>query len=289
MGIFQMVKYHRLRYPLSIPLHLEEIAGHFDIRAIQPDMPYSLHTEYSFKKRGFCNRHLLQYPEITRSHQAGIPQLWKNARWASEFAEFITDLTGGKAPDTIEIHPPFEDYTPHIQAFIERYRVFEDAIKTVFPKTQLQIENRCGSQYKSGRFRISTVSEIRDLCEQIEKSGLRLRIALDIPQLYTAHGVSSNRNKGVTNLLDELKDIRFYIGGVHIWGKGLVNGRRQAHCGDLNTYFYGDTSLKREFLGALRALFGDNQVRHLVLEVNSGNEDLLSILRDLDTAGFLYI
>ena len=48
---FHMVKYHKQAYPSDIPLRLEEVAGHFDIKKICPDSPYSLHTEYSYGSR----------------------------------------------------------------------------------------------------------------------------------------------------------------------------------------------------------------------------------------------
>lgn len=49
----QMVRYHQKKYPSYIPLHLEEVAGHFDVRRVFPTLPYSLHTEYSYGKRTF--------------------------------------------------------------------------------------------------------------------------------------------------------------------------------------------------------------------------------------------
>ena len=90
-------------------------------------------------------------------------------------------------------------------------------------------------------------------------------------------------------LIQETKDIRAYIGGVHLWGKGLSNGKRIAHYGKFNTYFFGDTKLKQEFLIGLGDLFDDNITRKLVLEVNSGNDDMISIIEDLNTVGFKYI
>ena len=46
--LFKMVRYHQKKYPSYIPLHLEEVAGHFDVRRVFPTLPYSLHTEYSY-------------------------------------------------------------------------------------------------------------------------------------------------------------------------------------------------------------------------------------------------
>lgn len=290
MIYFNMVSYHGKRYPSSIPLHLEEIAGHFDVKALCPKLPYSLHTEYSYGARAFSSPLLYKYPELVWANRNGIPQLWKNKIWAKSFAQFILDFTSGlPAPKVIEIHPPFNDYVGSVKEFIDIYMVFEDIIKSRYSKTDIHLENRCGSRYSDGLFLISTLPQIKELCGYIAGANLSLRIALDIPQLYTAHQVSPKRHSGITALLNESHEIRPYIGGVHIWGKALSKNRRLAHVGDLNSYFNNNMVFKKEFLHALSQLFDDDHVRNLVLEVNSQNEDLLSIINDLNSAGFTYL
>jgi len=92
-----------------------------------------------------------------------------------------------------------------------------------------------------------------------------------------------------TDLLNNLITIRQYIYGVHLWGKRMYGkGRLVAHCGDFNSYFYNDSTLKTDFLSALSELFDDEICRNLVLEVNSGASDLASIIDDLYIAGFRY-
>ncbi len=253
-------------------------------------MPYSLHTEYSYGSRLFKNVLLQKYPEILQASKNGVPMLWRNKTWARMFAKFLIALTEPvHAPTVIEIHPPFNDYMESVEEFIEIYKVFEEIIKNTFAKTNIQIENRCGSRYYGGQFLIATVSQIKELCQHIASENLNLQIALDIPQLYTAHQVTPRKCDGITALLCALQEVRQYIGGVHIWGKTLSNGRRIAHCGNLDTYFNYNAELKQAFLDALQQLFDDNQVRNLVLEVNSSNEDLLSIIQDLDRSGFTYL
>ncbi len=290
MAQFHMVKYHKKTYPPYIPLHLEEVAGHFDIRSIHPQLPYSLHTEYSYGKRLFQNAFLKKYPDIIQANTNGVPQLWKNKTWAKQFAAFLIDLTSGKGePAVIEIHPPFDDYIDSIQEFVDIYKIFERTITAQYPHTCIHIENRCGSIYPAGQFLISTVSQIKELCRSIESEHLQLSIALDIPQLYTAHQVTPRKSDGITELLHECQEVRHHIGGVHIWGKTLSNGRRIAHNGNLDTYFHYNMPLKQAFLEALQQLFDDHQIRNLVLEVNSQNEDVLQIIKDLEQAGFVYI
>ena len=287
---FKMVRYHRKEYPSYIPLEMEEAAGHFDAAVPRPALPYSLHTEYSYGARTFKNSLLKKYPEIAAANKGGVPQLWKSEAWAEMFAQFLIDLTRHtRAPDVIEIHPPFQDYMGSIKDFVNIYKVFETAIRSRYEKVRIHLENRCGSLYQGGAFLISTAGQLKELCSCIESARLSLRIALDIPQLYTAHRVTPGKSHEICRLLDEAAEMRPYLDGVHIWGKTLANGRRIAHCGDLNTYFNHDMALKGAFLAALGRLFNDSRTRNLVLEVNSSSDDLVSIIEDLRQAGFTYV
>lgn len=117
------------------------------------------------------------------------------------------------------------------------------------------------------------------MCNEIEKANLSLKIAYDVPQIYTAHNAKAI--KEYQNLLAETCAIRHLIGGVHLWGKRISEtGRKVAHCGDLSSYF-GNENDKEAFLSSFSACFGDSVVRKMVLEVNSGNADLQSIIMDL--------
>lgn len=290
MPVFKMIKYHKRQYPDFIPLDIQEVAGHFDIAQVRADMPYSLHTEYSYGKRLFTNKFIESNTTLATAHKNGVPQLWKNSDWAEDFASFvISNVVRLREPEVIEIHPPFDDYTDNLHDFIERYKRFEDKVIEKYPNVKIQIENRCGSIYHGGKFSLSTIEQLIDLCEIIEKSKLNLRVALDIPQLYTAHVVSTKTSDKAINLLEKLFEIREYIDGVHLWGKNNINGRRIAHNGDLNTYFMGDQDLKMKFLQSLEVLFSDDKVRHLVLEVNSSDKDITSIVSDLMVSNFIYV
>lgn len=291
MALFEMIKYHKQKYPSTITLCTEEVAGHFDVKSITPIIEYSLHTEYSYGNRSFASPCLAGLNALKEANIKGVPQLWKNRKWAEEFAEFIFRVTDGlPSPIVIEIHPPFDDYTNNIRDFVKSYTAFEEMIAEKYPNTDIYLENRCGSVYSGGQFVVSTYQQMIDLCEQMERDKLKLRLALDIPQLYTAHSVATENREIFIKLLKDVCKIRRYIGGVHLWGKKLSNtGRKVAHCGDLNTYFDNDLILKAEFLSALGELFDDAVCRRLVLEVNSSNEDLISIINDLDFAGFKYI
>lgn len=86
------------------------------------------------------------------------------------------------------------------------------------------------------------------------------------------------------------KAIREYIGGVHLWGKRKSDtGRKVAHCGDLTSYFEGDVSTKDCFLHDFAEVFSDEVCRKMVLEVNSGNEDMRSIISDLKSIGVQFV
>ena len=287
MATFEMVKYHDQDYPADIPLHLEETAAHFDITSISGDRRMSLHTEYSYGKRKFSSALIMKYPEILAAQKDGVPQLWKNETWALQFADFIFELVGNTSvPRVIEIHPPFNDYTD-MAGFVKTYSSFEKKIKERFPEVEIYIENRCGSVYHGGKFVVSKIKDISALCEFIERVGLELKVAYDVPQIYSAH--NANTEDIYLKLLEETKPLRNHIGGVHLWGKRLSDsGRKVSHCGDLNSYFE-DKTIKELFLKTFKDCFDDGIIRKLVLEVNSGNADLQSIVSDLKNAGISFV
>ena len=169
----------------------------------------------------------------------------------------------------------------HFTLFVDEYTHGGSAIVQ-----SILIENRCGSVYRGGKFILSKIQDIAALCDAIEGNQLQLRIAFDIPQIYTAHNAKTERE--YIGLLEETKLFREYIGGVHLWGNRVSEpGRKVAHCGDLKSYF-GDADVKQHFLEAFRNCFDDDVVRKMVLEVNSGNEDLMSIIRDLKSVGIVF-
>lgn len=282
-----MIRYHNREYPLDIPTRIEEIAANFDVKKIILNQDYSLHTEYSYGIRTFNGQLINKFREIVSSNKCGIPQLWKSELWALEFADFIAEFVGNaNPPKIIEIHPPFNDYAD-MDFFALIYSIFESKIKDIFPNVEIYLENRCGSLYKGGKFLISKINDIKEMCRQIELKHLSLRIAFDIPQIYTAHHAKSGRE--YTYLLESIKELRGYIGCVHLWGKKLyANGEKTSHCGDLNSYF-GCKSDKLAFLESFTECFNDSVVRKMVLEVNSGDDDLLSIIKDLRTFGINFI
>lgn len=219
--IFEMVKYYRKKYPENIALHCEEIAAHFDVCKIEVKLPYySLHTEYSYINRKFSSNLYNKDSELTRAQKGGVPQLWKNEQWAIEFAEFILKLTYGKpAPTVIEIHPPFSDYTDSLETFVTRYKIFEKFITELFPNVQILIENRCGTHYNEGQFVLSKLDSLISLSTIIDQEKLRLRFALDFPQLYTAHNCNNANAGKYYDLIKGLEPVKHNIECVHLWGK----------------------------------------------------------------------
>jgi hypothetical protein len=274
-----MVKYHTQEYPDDIPLRIEECSSHFDITSVSSERKISLHTEYSYGKRNFDSGIVSKFPTITAAQKDGVPQLWESTQWAIEFAQFIFTLAGANVPEVIEVHPPFTDYCT-FDSFIESYTAFETTVLDRYPNVNILIENRCGSVYRGGKFLISKLSELEKLCNLIVQNNLRLKIAYDVPQIYTAHNVK--KPEQYIELLQKTMTFRQHIGGVHLWGKRKSkSGRLVAHCGDLNSYFEEDNDLKDQFLQTFNKCFNDDITRKMVLEVNSGNDDLLSIINDL--------
>lgn len=287
MAYFEMVKYHSQSYPNDIPLRIEECAAHFDTIAVRSELKQSLHTEYSYGRRKFDSDLIRRFPAIVSAQKDGVPQLWKDEQWTAEFAQFVISLAKEQAPEVIEVHPPFKDYTDW-DTFISSYKVFEDIIRARYPSVSVLIENRCGSLYRGGRFLVSKMQDVEMLCEKIEQNKLNLKIALDIPQIYTAHNTKIQGQ--YLGLLKRAESFRKHIGGVHLWGKRVTEtGRRVAHCGDLTSYFEGDLNLKELFLQQFNKVFDDGVCRKMVLEVNSGNADLLAIVVDLRQYGVSFV
>ncbi|BDC35757.1 hypothetical protein MTLP_04390 [Candidatus Methanoliparum sp. LAM-1] len=63
------VKYGRTQYPNNIIPKIQEIAGNFDIIVIRPTMSYSLHTEYSFRKRNMNSNLIGKFQTIVNSQK----------------------------------------------------------------------------------------------------------------------------------------------------------------------------------------------------------------------------
>lgn len=288
MGCLIPIQYHKCRYPDDIKPMIKEVAGHFDVKKINVDGDYSLHTEYSFTKRKLDSDIIKKYECIAKANQSGIPKLWYSKEWSLEFVDFLKDITQDqKVPKIIEIHPPFSDYS-NIKSFIDLYQDFEQKLKEFFPDVIILIENRCGTRYSGGNFIVSNIEQLRELTNEIEKQNIKLKITLDIPQLFTAHKIS--RVDLMYDLFKGLNSIRHYIFGIHLWGKRKNNrGVRIAHIGDLNSFFSDDKAFKKEFLECMYDVFNDRINRFFVPEVNSKSEDLHSIVNDLKKTGFRFI
>lgn len=188
---FILIEYNNVPYPEDFVSEIKEIAAHFDKNEIETAEKYSLHTEYSYGTRKLNSELISSFSELKSSHKNGVPQLWKSDKWAEEFAEFIIALTKDKnAPAVIEIHPPFNDYCD-IDLFLERYKIFENRIREVYPETIIVVENRSGAIYKGGKFIVGKAKDIAELCQKIKENNINLGVVLDFPQLLTAEHIDT--------------------------------------------------------------------------------------------------
>jgi len=292
MPLLIPIKYGRREYPENIVLRIQEIAAHFDVKGIRPGMPYSLHTEYSYGKRKYSSEPVKNYSIIRESNLKSVPQLWRSGEWSREFSEFVISLVGEKRPpEIIEVHPPFVDYCDSIDQFLDLYGIFEKRIHQKFPDVKILIQNRYGTTYSGGRFLASTNEDFIELSKAIKRRKLRLGIVLDFPQLFSAHGIDTYKTseQEIRDLIKPVYEYRDMIEGMHIWGKRLSDsGRPIAHVGNLDTYFNNER-MKRFFLRELYDLFDDGKPRFFVPEVNSGNNDVASIIKDFIEAGFEFV
>lgn len=283
------IQYRGLRYPGDIQPRIKEVAGHFDISSIRPNKEYSLHTEYSFGERNFNSSLIKRFPNIYKSNKNGIPQLWHSQEWAKEFAEFILALICEQnAPAIIEIHPPFSDYS-NIQNFFECYNAFEERMQQEHAHIIYLIENRRGTKYESGKFILSRIEDMEKFSEQIDCQNINLKLTLDIPQLFAAHAISKNSSDDMNELFKRIESIRHNIQGIHLWGRKTNEfKKREAHIGNLDTYFKNNMEIKMMFLNKLYEVFSDKQSRYFVPEVNSNSNDLACIINDLQGVGFTF-
>ncbi len=292
MAVLAPIIYKSLEYPDGIKSSIYEIAGHLDKTSIRPPGAYSLHTEYSYTKRKLCSDILEGLPNLKSADINGVPQLWRGPEWASQFFSFIETICKGHPhPAIIEIHPPFNDYCPSISSFLSYYRIFEDMVQAGFPSTCILIENRFGSTYRGGKFIISRAEHIVELAEQISASGLSLKIALDLPQLLSAHGgINDMSPQQIENIITSLVPCAPQIKSVHLWGKKKNKaGRTISHVGNLDTLFDHESDKKASFLSAFRELLADDSPRYFVPEVNGSNQDFKDIITDLLRLGFRFI
>lgn len=285
------IQYGKRKYPKEIISRVQEIATHFDKDEIDPILDYSLHTEYSFGKRKLNSGLIKKFKLLSTSHKNNVPQLWTNTDWAKEFAEFIIFLVGNKKPPKIiEIHPPFNDYCNSINEFVEIYEIFEKKILESFPNVEILIEHRSGTIYKGGNFLISTYENLVELKKIILEKQLKLRFVLDFPQLFTSYHLSTGRftEENIKSIIYSCEDFKTFVKSIHLWGKKYYGKRLISHMGNLDTYF-GNKELKNTFLSAIFNLLNDGKRRYFVPEVNSTDEDLNLIIKDLKDIGFKFI
>ena len=281
---FILVEYNNLPYPEGYTAQIQEVAAHFDKDAIDPQRAYSMHTEYCYGKRKYNTELISKYPALIAASKDGVPQLWKSAEWASEFADFIVDLVDEhSAPTIIEIHPPFNDYCS-LSEFADHFRIFEHKIHEAYPDVTIVIENRAGSVYHGGRFLVGKATEIVALCDLIKSEALNLGVVLDFPQLLTAENIDPLKFKieKYQSAIQAIAKHRDLIKGIHIWGKKKsATGRWVAHAGNFDTYFGGNDAVKEIFLSGISEICNDGLPRFFVPEVNSGSSDLEAIIQDL--------
>lgn len=263
---------------------MREVPAHLDVIGIKVDAPYALHTEYASKSRTLDSPLLEGLTTLKASHRRGVPELWSSKSWSEELTQFIFRLVGTSAPpDVIEIHPPFSCTTSSIEDFLETYGVFESIVRDRYHSCEFVLENRSGSKHPSP-FLISGVDSIVALGQALASRDLHLRIALDLPQVFTAHW-GSKQQVGMEGLelIKRLRPIHAQIHTLHLWGRGASGG---AHSGGLDGLFATGTGAKEACLRELCQMLDDGEPdRHLVLEVTR-QSDMEAILTDLQNAGF---
>ncbi|MCE1204461.1 MAG: hypothetical protein LWW79_07625 [Holophagaceae bacterium] len=276
-----LLRYGHQTFPDGVLPRMAEVPAHLDIQRINVSGDYSLHAEYSSKPRKFNSPLLEGLDAIKESHRRDVPELWTSLKWAQEFAVLMTRLVGENPPPCqIEIHPPFFSASTTIDDFLARYEAFEETIHALYPGCGIVIENRAGTKHPNP-FIMSDSDSILAMGKALQQSSLKLGIALDITQMFTANFGSKHLvgHEGVS-LIERLWPIRERIHTIHLWGRGPGGG---AHGGGLEGVF-ASTDARQACLNALRDLISDGDLRYLVLEVRKA-ADVAGIIQDLEEAG----
>ena len=320
------VIYRNMEYPHGIKANVNEISGNFNKEKLIINSFYSLHTDSASKKRKFDSKIFNGLVHLKKAQKDGIPQLWYDRNWANDFYNFIDCLIGeNKAPEVLEIHPPFInypifdkcristkkfDYREAFKIFLDIFNVFYEKFKEICPETIILIENR-GSSW-AGRFLLSKPSDIEIFADILKGSGSKLKIVLDYPQIFSALYISAYTKekkelqdkgilidddilKSVILLNNNLENFKKAIGGFHMWGKQKdENGIWRSHSGNFNTLFSDNANLKKKFLMSVYSTFNDDEARYFVPEVNSGAADFYSIVTDMvninnNNKGFIFM
>jgi len=279
-----LVGYGKQTLPAGVSARMVEVPAHLDIKCINPVGDYSLHTEYSSKTRRFDSPLLGGLDVLKDSQRNGVPELWTSVAWAREYAALVKRLVaGGLPPSQIEIHPPFCSSAATTDVFLERYEAFEEAIQAEYPACGIVMENRFGTKHPH-KFLMSDSGSILAMGQALQQTNLKLGIALDVPQMFTAaYGSKHAVGLEAVTLLSQLMPIHDRIHTLHIWGRAAGGG---AHGGGLDGLFDANTDAKRACLQALRNLICDGDSRYLVLEVRRA-ADVAGIIEDLEEAGMV--
>ncbi len=291
------------KYSSFIPQIQERSANFFNFYKHKKDIQntavryLSLHTDHGYRGLNtiFIASELQnEYPSISKHvvelRDRCMAKLWcDDKEWSNDFSNFIAKLAEGREHKIkiIEIHPPFKEYCDSLETFIERYKPFEEKVLNKFPSATICIENRFNNlrTKKFGQFILSVNEDIIKLTKLISDNHLRLKLVLDIPQLFAEHYDDKLISEGwmISKVLGPLRDIRSFIHSTHIWGK-TDNG---VHNADLNIYFNNNLKVKECFLREICKLFDDSIPRYFLPEVLSKNEEMTveesieSIMSDL--------
>ena len=279
-----LVRYGNQTLPAHVNARMVEVPAHLDIQHINPAVDYSLHTEYSSKPRRFDSPLLEGLDSLKVSHRNGVPEQWTSVAWAREYAVLVKRLVaGGLPPSQIEIHPPFCSSAATTGVFLERYEAFEEAIQAGYPGCGIVMENRSGTKHPH-KFLMSDSGSILAMGQALQQTNLKLGIALDVPQMFTAaYGSKHAVGLEAVMLLSQLMPIHDRIHTLHLWGRAAGGG---AHGGGLDGLFDLKTDTKRACMQALRDLISDGDSRYLVLEVRRAT-DVAGIIQDLEDAGMV--
>ncbi len=188
-------------------------------------------------------------------------------------------------PYALELFTPLRSPTYNEKEFFARYSLLEKKMKK-YPDMKIALINGPQRQRSKPSYLMQTTEDVIKIRTLAKEMKFRLKIALDVSKLIKNKNYQSDFEKN----FNQLSEIRQSIVGVHL-SNSFPSGRisELIYKDDkvyLNQFDYPELS---GFLGAVSALFSDNQCRYFVPEETKSPGELEELTDNLLRGGFSFL
>lgn len=229
-----------------------EHPGHLDARPPSPAGLYALRAETGAEPRA-CVSPLLKGLNMLRdARRDGLPRLWSGQPWTREFYlhfhRLVRDLP---APRLLVLSPPLRVDCPGLEEFLVLYRPFEAELARRRPGVRLLLENRCAETPDEPQPLVATAADLVALGRVLDRNGLDLRLALNLPRLFQAAlGHEQPTARATEEILTPLRHCAQHIAALRPFPDPEA--------------FFGSQALAHAALVRLREILDDGRRRFLL-------------------------